>query len=1232
MTNAVSRGWWATIAVIWITGARGVELADLPVRGTGEKPLVLLDLGSEPPSLAVKAAALQVHRGELIAHEGDASIRTDKDEIISRHPGFGAWRVAFRFELKTKPAPNQYTFWARWRQGGDPNVCVQTFEVWAGPSATRLEQRAAMRLKPKGWQYAWIAGEPLKLNADDRVVEVREHGAGHDAKVFDAFLLGPPAPPAELPISGTADQPVILLDLGKTGTPIATERNAAIRILSGALVAQQGADSTVTTKDDVQVLHKGFGAWGASFRFNLAPGITPGLYRFYARYKSGGEVSQVTQNFTVKAGTDPQSLGARGTFVLTNRTPWNYQWLNGQTTFAILPGDTALQVDNSGKADGAKIFDAFALKLETPIGSWMTLPGAAARNRFLALMKAVQTPDKRLYVLDGKGDKGDTLFRGLASDAARPWYDKLQASYLIGPDAEAMARQFNLTELPAAVMTDANHGVLGVLSKPKNEAAVAQFLANPIQAGNPATISEVKGPKASLLRNGVPEAWLVGGLQDGVSGVAVYGLDTESVMRPNPEQPYLSTQMMTGTIRRWQKAGTAPNAVAVIEARTQHSYGWSRGTGYAQLYLQVEQPTQALLRLRQSGIKTSGWLDGKPLAFASDPTPPADFPKPGERPRVPMQGLTTEGLEVTALPERSEPPQAARLDLSAGWHSLLVKLVMQHDKDESFFFAARFTDTAGKPLDAIRTQVSDPTADLALNALAARLRPLIYVDAPANLPRAGDPLTLRADIRWHPVSEERTLTTPIAAFHGKLRLRLVDYGGKELAVREITGRFPSEVKVDFGKTPDVGYYAVYPSLHTADGKLIMAYHADGFSVVRGNAMQQERLDRKKLWNNNYYALADGDKGFQQKGAYFDWLERTGIFKSLGSYPGSGPEFQAQWENARQRGIVLFADTSGDSSWLNDKPVDGQKFVDTVAAYTRFFKATNEIDIRGEKEWQGLRDPGHWVARARWEHEAVHRARRDGHYIGGSLVRPGDMGARPNYANGLGPGAWFTKVLELGLDKYHDAWDVHAYPQNPPRFGGPIGNSGSEDERGVLAAYAKLGRRNVLPFWLGETGAKAAHGYTGRRWQAEQAAKMIAWVNSRGDYLGLAFCIGHEYDWGYGRLWDYSMGHKPGEAALYTAGALIDGFPYRAADAQDANVQAAYFGETFMIWRTDNLDTDWRLQRDPSKAWVVVDVVGRVQLLKIGEDGAATVRISTSPVYVLSKPEYDRLTRSAPSSL
>jgi hypothetical protein len=125
---------------------------------------------------------------------------------------------------------------------------------------------------------------------------------------------------------------------------------------------------------------------------------------------------------------------------------------------------------------------------------------------------------------------------------------------------------------------------------------------------------------------------------------------------------------------------------------------------------------------------------------------------------------------------------------------------------------------------------------------------------------------------------------------------------------------------------------------------------------------------------------------------------------------------------------------------------------------------------------------------------------------------------------------------------------------------------------------------------------------------------------------LAFCIGHEYDLAYGRIWDYSMGHKPGEAALYTASALIDGLPYKAVDAKDARIQAATFGDTLMLWRTDEAVGNGRWPLDPGKAWVLVDVVGQIKALSVDASGVANIPISASPVYVLTRVDYDRLTR------
>lgn len=1207
----------ALLVLSALPGVNADVLAGLPITASAEQPALLLDLGSAPASVGIDDKTRRVLTGEVYAHEGDASIQTDKDEVSSLHSGFGSWKVSFRFNVKPGLQTKPYTFWARWRQGGEPDVCVQSFEVWAGPDPSRLELRATLPMKPKGWEYAWIAAEsPVKLKADDAVIEVRDNGAGHDAKVFDAFLLAPPL--SALPVRGTADSPLVLLDLGSAPAFIgAAKDDPSLQVHAGSATVGSGAESLLTQKDEVQVFHQGFGSWDANFRFELNPAIAPGQYRFFARYKSGGEVSQVSQNFTVKAGSNQHELAARGDFALTNTTPWEYQWLQAAATVTILPGDCWLEINNTGKADGAKVFDAFLLKLETPLGKWMNAGQAQARNRFLALTKPVPGANRHLYVLDGKSKKDEMLFRGLASDTARTSYEKLQVSYLIGPQAEALSSSLNIPALPAAVMTDDHYGILGVLAQPNSEADVAKFLDEPGKAGMMPTPVAVAVTEPKLLKGGVPEAWLVGGLQDGLSGVSIFGLDNEAVLRPNSGQPYLSLQMMGGEMRVWRATATQANGVADIEASTRHSYGWSRGTGYAQLYLHVDQPTQVLLHLNQSGIRSAGWLDGQPFNLTDDPKPPAGFPSSVEQIKTLLHGLTTEGLITTALPERSEAPQLATLSLSKGWHSLLVKMAMQLDQGQRFYFAGLFTDSSGKPLDSIKTQLTDHGADLALNGIAAKLRPLIFADAPANLPHVGDSLKLRVDLRWHPILEETSLAAPLPRFKAKLRLRLVDYSGNKIAEREITGLFPGQVEADFGKIAEPGYYGVYASLDTPEGKLIMNYPADGFSVVRGAAEQKQRLDKKKIWNNDYYALADGDKSFMQEGGYFAWLQRMGIYKSYGSYPGFEAQYLAKWEHAKKLGLVLFADSSGDSNWLNDNQADGQNFINSAAAFTRFFKSTNEIDIRSEAQWHKLRAPDHWVERAKWEYEQAHKQRNDAHYVGGSLVRPGDT---------EGAGQWFKQVLQLGLDRYQDAWDIHAYPQQAPRFGGPIGNGESEDEQGVLATYASLGRNNSLPFWLGETGAKAMHGLTGRRWQAEQVAKMIAWVNSRSNYLGLAFCIGHEYDLAYGRIWDYSMGHKPGEAAMYTASALIDGLPYQAVDTNDTNIQAAYFGETLMIWRIDEATGNWPLRLDSGKSWVLVDVVGHIHDLPVDASGVANIPISASPVYVLARTDYERLTR------
>jgi ferric-dicitrate binding protein FerR (iron transport regulator) len=176
-----------------IGGERSLaERLEVPAHGTARSPVLLLKLGKAPVVGAELDASVRIGRGKVTAHSGDDYVSEAVDETVVAHKGFGTWSADFRFTLETPPVPGSYVFGARWMQGGDFKVCAQTFEVWAGPSADALTRRGIIRLSfAKAWQRAWKTKAGVTLRADDAVLEVRNRGAGHDAKVFSAFLLAP---------------------------------------------------------------------------------------------------------------------------------------------------------------------------------------------------------------------------------------------------------------------------------------------------------------------------------------------------------------------------------------------------------------------------------------------------------------------------------------------------------------------------------------------------------------------------------------------------------------------------------------------------------------------------------------------------------------------------------------------------------------------------------------------------------------------------------------------------------------------------------------------------------------------------------------------------------------------------------------------------------------------------------------------------------------------------------
>jgi hypothetical protein len=165
---------------------------------------------------------------------------------------------------------------------------------------------------------------------------------------------------AELPVTPSAEKPVILLGFGENPY-VAPGSDPAITVFKGKVTGSEGTDYARVRVSDAIAAHKGFGEWSMTMQFDLEGAIKPGRYDFHARYNHGGEPSQVAQTFVIKAGPDASTLEERGSVQLRNETSWKSQWLKADKTIELKEGDKVIEIHNSGKADGAKVFEAFLL-------------------------------------------------------------------------------------------------------------------------------------------------------------------------------------------------------------------------------------------------------------------------------------------------------------------------------------------------------------------------------------------------------------------------------------------------------------------------------------------------------------------------------------------------------------------------------------------------------------------------------------------------------------------------------------------------------------------------------------------------------------------------------------------------------------------------------------------------------------------------------------------------------
>ncbi len=943
------------------------------------------------------------------------------------------------------------------------------------------------------------------------------------------------------------------------------------RQLIGRIVAHPPEATALQTKTFAESRREGHNESGMTLRYELPADFPGGEFQMAALYTTGGHV---TLQFTFRqTGSDDKQLTE--TKRSLRSTSWKEEYWQPKETINLLPGKSSLEVTMSGKSSNVKKLTRVVLAAVEPVE--LSADQAALRQRLMTAGQA-GAPLRLLLLEDGK-PADDALFRTVGNVLPE---GRVAIEYHHGETARQLSRHLELPSMPAAVLCDAENRVVNMTADPA--AAVNFFSAAPVY----------------LKPEAVPVAWvepgqemLVAGTWAGPAGLSLMGLDAEAVASPVAGDAVPVMYWDRRINGNWRVVRPDSNGRFLIE-KCANTYAWPRGSAYGFCYLQAEKDAKVELTVEQSGSETFLWLDGQ----AVKPVKVQNV----DRGKRTVTDVTDQGNPVEVEVQDRSHITVYSLNLKPGSHRLLVKFIMAHQKDEFFDFAVKF----GGETDKVHAAMTDPAGTEKLHRTLTGLAQQIGVNAPSNLPHAGDPLKITTRLAlpgprtaglkkdWPVLKRLGDTVMPVVPFEAVLHQKITDYSGREIRSFQQKMIVPGEVTFDFGAAPEMGYYAVQTELLTLDGRRIGALYPDGFSVIGGIAARKQRLDALKMVSSFYWIFPSNVEEMT------DWMARLGVFHNIGSGPGYSPEVRGAFE---RKGLTLTADFIDAAGKATRE--ERFKLAKEWSSATDKFKSYNEIDIHRPRP-----APEQWVARTREEYEAVKAANPKAEFTGGTYVRPA-------------VGDWFTQCIELGLDQWVDRWDVHAYPKVPPRLGARyLGNSPSEDAAGVDKVYGKLGRKNPHPFVMGETGARCGHGRDARRWQADTVAKMLAWALSRADYSAIAYLVPW---WKMPDGWDIPVAHHPAEAAMYTAGVLIDGYPAEILTGYPPHVDAARFGRTVMAWSSGK-NEKVKLQFPAGTPLVKVDVVGKMEKLAPAADGSVEIELTGSPVYVLPEQHYRELIR------
>ncbi len=1007
------------------------------------------------------------------------------------------------------------------------------------------------------------------------------------------LLLANAALALELPDGATTRDSIYLSFSAQNSLP------QGLAVVPGELL-EHTADQALMDHSDMIVLRKeGHHQTNARFRFALGRPLTPGVYTVWTRFTQGGKDAQAF-TFRVHSGQNAAAED-RLSFKQTAES-WAMEWRQADKAFYLYPEDFSMDVLVEGGATKQKHLAGILLQRTGDLPSEVDLMKLKVMNAF-DKEGSVQT----LVVLGGDRDAQLPLYERLLADPA------LADTYgLEIPDAAAstaMRADLGLSSEAWLISVRANQSIAGMWKAPYSKQLLAgldDFLKSPDASQELfkfAAQQVSKDVKVERTDEGRPSAWLVAGHWSGPAGISLWGLQAEQQIRPNPNDPVILKFFDPSERAVWSVEPLVKESY--YDGEPTKGFTWSKGSGYAHVYVYSDTDQALQLHVAHTGIATYGWCNGQVLGFENDGSRLAqkvEVSGPSDKKGV---GRTDQGDIAHVERASSDDPKVAPIQLKQGWNRVLLKFVQQNQSGELFAFGTQFADDKGRPVE-LKTSVSNPEPSLISRAVAARILPTVYTNAPFNLVYPGDPLSLSVDLGStnYNISEYagrevrsrnfKPALVPYYPFEGYLELKVYDYDGVEVMTRKEQASFPSVVEFDLGAAPETGYYSTSLTLYDAEDQLVTSYPPDGFSVIKGTAAQAARKDDKEM-AVTYYFMRD-----EYESLFFPYMQRIGILRNIGSH--NGPMLD-MYRSAEEKGLILTADL-----WNHRDPALLERYVKETEPYVDTYKSYNEIDIHPSTRGT----PERWVSIAKAHYEAAKKWDPSARVVGASFARPG-------------ADDWFLECLKLGLADYHEVWDVHCYPQKPPVLEGTMSNSPRETERGVLMSMEKAGMENDKPFWIGETGARCSHGLDARRWQADTVAKMTACSLSREDFEKIGFLVPWWYSRARGSVGDIEVGHMPGEAAYYTASALIDGFKdYKRYDLGE-DIQAARFGPTMMLWSTEQASTEVRFNLANDVSLVQVDVVGRVTDLSVAPDGEVVLEVTDSPIYVLSRKNYERLT-------